>query len=278
MMADKLADAIDASDDPAKEFGSLEVWNGEKRYVLRNDKGHFVTWREQGAAERDATANKAIADGGQDGISFTTERGTEILVVAEAGKLFATANSSQLNFERARARLEGGYLDCGVQRTTSGKKVNAKIPVGDSESEIESLREKSKSAAELRFEVVQETRFVRVLGQREKREVKKLSANKAFAEMTENEKELAAQIDNESVPEGATMGDLLTPEELLDDARTRDEKDQDALKEAEKTGEEVVIYERTGDCIDPSKDCSLDRELRVATPSGEIEMRRQHMH
>lgn len=60
----KMADEIDASDDPAKEFGSLEIWNGEKRYVLRNDKGHFVTWRKQGAAERDATANKAIADGG----------------------------------------------------------------------------------------------------------------------------------------------------------------------------------------------------------------------
>lgn len=63
-MEESMTDELEASNDPAKELGSLEVWNGKKRYVLRNDKGHFVTWRKQGAAEQDATANKAIADGG----------------------------------------------------------------------------------------------------------------------------------------------------------------------------------------------------------------------
>lgn len=63
MMADKLAEAIDASDDPAKELGNLEVWNGKKRYVLRNANGHFVTWRKLRMAERTQT-NRAMADGG----------------------------------------------------------------------------------------------------------------------------------------------------------------------------------------------------------------------
>lgn len=63
MMADKLADAIDASDDPAKDLGGLEVWNGEKRYVLRNAQGHFVTWRTTRMAEQTQT-NVAVADGG----------------------------------------------------------------------------------------------------------------------------------------------------------------------------------------------------------------------
>lgn len=59
MMADNIAE----TDDPAKEYGGLEVWNGKKRYVLRNSNGHFVTWRLPRGAERTQT-NVAVADGG----------------------------------------------------------------------------------------------------------------------------------------------------------------------------------------------------------------------
>lgn len=61
MMGDKLE-----TDDPAKEFGSLEDWNGKKHYVLRNEQGHFVTWRLVGAAEQTQTEQTAVADGGFD--------------------------------------------------------------------------------------------------------------------------------------------------------------------------------------------------------------------
>lgn len=59
----KVDTIADESDDPAKEFGSLEVWNGKKRYVLRDENGHFVTWRSLRTVEQPQT-NIAVADGG----------------------------------------------------------------------------------------------------------------------------------------------------------------------------------------------------------------------
>jgi len=113
-----------------------------------------------------------------------------------------------------------------------------------------------------------------------KREITKqrLSRNKPSSEMTERERSLHLKIDTDRVPGDADVGDTLTVEDLLDDPRTRQEKEEDALDAAAETGEEVVVSSSTQRCNTQQKECNIDHVTTVATPDGDIETRRQHTY
>jgi len=209
-----------------------------------------------------------------------TDGSKDVTVIAEAGKLHVTLDSPDVSFERQRATLETvkglDVLDAGVQRDDSGERFQAYIKIGDRRDEIEQLREDSKDDSPLEYEVVVD-RSTGSWGQ--DLESLKLKASKTHTEMTERERELAIEIDREAdVPDDAEAGDTYTLEEILEDVRTRDEIEQDALDEAAESGEEVVINKSTTGCNDSSKECNLDHVARVATPDGDIETRRTHTY
>lgn len=282
MTTDELTTQVEAAQDPAKELGSVETWNGTDVHVLRNANGHFVTWRKVSPAEA-ASAPVAVADGGRDELSFETDSGADVIVWAESGTIYATFGAGDLSAEGTRASLttKRGIecLDCGTHRDDSGEKHRVHIPTDGHREEIEELREDSKSDEPLRYEVVEHTETSRAGGWGE-REIttQKLSANKSVAEMTEREQTLSHKVDTDRAPEDTEVGDVLALDDLLDDARTADEKDQDALDEAAETGEEVVISKTTTDCNDSSEECNLDHVTRVATPEGDVETRRTHTY
>lgn len=217
-------------------------------------------------------------------IEITTDSGTDVTVTADAGRLFVTAEKGPISLDRKSARLdtEQGHdvLNCGKQRTPDGEKVRVHIPVDDHLNEITQLREDSKSDVPLQYEVVEQTKRARTDGWGSGEvTVLKLSANKSITEMDERETDLNSKIDKEyDVPEDAEVGDEFRPGDLLGDARTEDEKEQDALDEAAETGEDVVISKTTTECNDDAKECNLDHVSRVATPDGDIETHRTHTH
>lgn len=104
----------------------------------------------------------------------------------------------------------------------------------------------------------------------------RLAPSKPTGDMDERQRELHGRVDTGRVPDDAEPGDVLTFADLLDDPRTRDERDQDALTEAAETGQDVVISRQTAPCNDSREECSLDHVSKIATPDGEIETRRTH--
>jgi len=222
-----------------------------------------------------------------DSIEWTTDQGSDVTVEADNGRLFVTLAGDDVSFRRQRAELtsERGMdvLDAGRQRDDSGERFNAFIPVDDRREELKALQEESviePTDEPLAFEVEERTKTTSTGGWGE-REIttQRLTATKRRAEMTERQTTLLQKIDAErDVPEDAEAGDVFAIDELLDDARTPEERDEDALDEAAETDEEVVISRTTTDCDDPNKECTLDRVTRVATPEGEIEARRTHTY
>lgn len=134
--------------------------------------------------------------------------------------------------------------------------------------------------APLQYEVEEYTKTSRAGGWGKQELTKqRLRTNKSYAEMTERERELHRKVDTDyDVPEDAEDGDVFALGDILDDPRTSDEIEQDALDEAVETGEEVVINSSTTDCNDPSRECNLDHVTRVATPDGEINTQRTHTY
>ncbi|RLM94369.1 hypothetical protein D3D01_16025 [Haloarcula sp. Atlit-7R] len=279
MTTEELTTKVEAANDPAKKLGTTETWNGTDVHVLRNSSGQFVTWRKASAGEA-SSAPVAVADGGHDELSFTTDRGADVTVRAESGTLFVTFDAGNASVEDSSARLDRekgmDVLDAGTHRDNSGERFRALIPVDDRRDEIEQLREDSKDDSPLTYEVEEYSKGTGSWGQ--ELTGQKLVPSKSYNEMTEREQDLSMKVDTDRVPDDAEPGDVLTFEDLLDDARTNEEKDEDALDEAAETGEEVVINKSTTSCNDSSKECNLDHVTRVATPEGDIESRRTHTY
>jgi len=219
-------------------------------------------------------------DDATDSIEFTTDRGADVTVRAESGTLFVTFDAGDASVDDASARLdrENGMdvLDAGTHRDNSGERFRALIPVGDRRDAIEQLREDSKDDSPLTYKVEEYSKGTGSWGQELTDE--KLVPSKSYSEMSEREQDLSRKVDTDRVPDDAEPGDVLTLEDLLDDTRTSDEKDQGALDEAVETGEEIVISKSTTSCNDPAKECNLDHVTRVATPDGDIETRRSHTY
>jgi hypothetical protein len=215
-----------------------------------------------------------------DEINFTTDRGADVTVRADAGTLFVTFDSGGVSVDDTKAQLDYAkgthVLDAGTHRDDSNDRVRALIPVEGRRDEIEALREASIDDSPLTYEVEERSNGTGSWGQELTEQT--LVASKSRKEMTDRESELARRVDTDRVPDDAEPGDVLTFEDLLDDPRTSEEQEQDALNEAAETGDEVVINESTTDCNDPRKECSLDRVTRVATPEGAVETRRTHTH
>jgi len=263
----------------AADLGSLETWNGTDVYVLRNDHGHFVTWAKATVATPTQTA---VADGGEPTIEWT-DGSKDVTVTADSGTLYVTLESPDISFTDVRADLTTvkgrEVLDCGHQRTDGGEKIRALVTLGGRREEIEQLREDSEpeqTDEPLAYEVRERT----TTGSWDQKITKqRLVATKDRAEMTDRQRDLHRKIDAENdVPEDAIAGDVYTVDDLLEDPRTDEEREQDALDEAAETGERVEINTTTTDCNDPSKECSLDRVTRYATPDGEIETERTHTY
>ena len=207
----------------------------------------------------------------------------EIIVSADTGTLHVDFRSPDTWFTNTPAELktvEGrDALDAGQQRDDNGEKFVALVPIGDRREEIEQLREDSEieqTDTPLAYEVVEQTKRVR--GAREITK-QKLDATKDRAEMTDRQRDLHRKVDTENdVPADAIAGDVHTVEDLLEDPRTDEEIEQDALDEAAETGEAVVLNKTTTTCNDPSKQCLTDKITRLATPEGEIETDRTHTY
>jgi len=101
-----------------------------------------------------------------------------------------------------------------------------------------------------------------------------------YDNLTEEQKDLHTEVRlYGELPDGAEEGEVYTAWELLPDGhQTAEQRDQDALDEAQETGEEVIITSATIVCNDDGRECSLDRVSRVATPEGKIEKRRAHTY
>jgi len=97
-----------------------------------------------------------------------------------------------------------------------------------------------------------------------------------YEDQTERERKLSIDVRlYGELPDDAEEGEVYTAWELLPDGhQTSEQRDQDALDEAQETGEEVIITSATIGCNDDNRDCTLDHVSRVATPEGEIEKRR----
>jgi hypothetical protein len=215
-------------------------------------------------------------------ITFTTERGADVTVTADNGTLFVGVESDAITIDQTSAFLAThkgmDVLNLGTHRV-QGERQKLQIPVGENKDEIEQLREDSEpdpTDEPLEYEVTETTRKGS-WGQEITKQ--KLQATKSYSEMTEKEKELNMKVDQKhDVPDDAEAGDIIALDDIVEDTRTQEEKDQEALDEAAETGKEVVISKTTTDCNDATKECNLDHVTRVATPKGEIETRRTHTY
>lgn len=206
-----------------------------------------------------------------------------VKVEARRGKLYVTLDAPGVYFEEERGHLDEvkgkDVLNCGHQRDDDGKKFNALIVVSDRREELEQLREDSEPEQTddpLTYEVEEYSKGKGSWGQ----EItgKRLVPSKSYANMNARQRELHRRVDTENAPDDAEPGDVITLADLFDDARTTEDKEQEALKEAKETGENVVISRTSTECNDPSKECNTDRVARIATPSGEIEVERTHTY
>jgi len=182
-----------------------------------------------------------------------------------------------VNIYQATASVEKhdgtDVLDLGTHRI-KGERQTVQVPVGEHKGEVEQLREDSElepTDEPLAYEVAGETRKGS-WGQ-------KLQATKPYGEMTDRQMDLDMRVRaKRDMPDDVSAGDIVPVEDLLEDPRTQDGKEQDALEEAAETGEEIVISKSTESCNDASRECNLDHVSRVATPDGEIETRRTHTY
>lgn len=216
-------------------------------------------------------------------LTFQTDSGNTVTVTATRGTLTATVDGPDIAFEDTRCRLTTSrgtdVLACGQQTTKDGDTIDAYIPTEGHKDDIKALKKNSKTDAPLTYEVEEYERSTRSDWGGGTVTQTRLSANKSRVERTDAENDLARQIDTDhDVPEDAEPGDVLAPGDILDDARTSAEREQDALEEAADTGDEVVISRTTTSCNDSSRECSTDRVARVATPAGDVETRRTHTY
>jgi len=224
----------------------------------------------------------ATSEDTDDGIEFTTERGADVRVTADGETLWVDVTSDAVNLDTTGHldTHEGrDVLNCGRHRVGGSRQI-IQIPVDDRRESIENLKTDPTTDEPLTYEVVEKEESRPSLDGwgGGTRTVKMLSPSKEQKQRTDRQRELHLRVDTDRIPEEAEVGDVLTFEDLLDDARTADEQDQDALNKAADTGEEVVINESMTDCNDTSKECNLDHVTKVATPEGEIETRRSHTY
>jgi len=214
-----------------------------------------------------------------------TDGGKDVTVMARNGALYVTLETDDVSLDEERADLETvkgrDCLNAGTHRDDNGERFRALITIGDRWDEIEQLREDSTpdQTDDPLVYVVEE--YEKEVGIDWTKTVTKqqLVSSKSWETMTDRQRELDRRVDAEhDVPEGAEPGDEFGLDDLLDDPRTRDERDQDALDEAAESGEEVTVDEHSADCNDPTKECSTDIVRRVATPDGEVGTRRTHTH
>lgn len=215
-------------------------------------------------------------------VEFTTERGADVTVTADAGTLSVSVDSPALTIEETAAFIEEfkgmDVLNCGKHRVQGNRQI-IQIPVDEHKDDLEQLREDSKDDSPLTYEVEEYTKTSRAGGWGKQEFTKqRLSPSKSINEMTERERELSTKVNTDRVPDDAEPGDVLTFEDLLADPRTTEEQEQGALEEAAETGEEVVISKTTTQCNDSRKECNLDHVTKVATPEGDIETRRTHTY
>lgn len=217
----------------------------------------------------------------QDEIQFQTPRGAQVTVTAENGTLYVDVPSAGVSNESAHLTTEKrkDVLDAGVQRQ-GGDKFRALIPVGDHKADIEQLREDSTpdvTDEPLVYTVEEYSKGTGSWGQ--ELTGTRLVVNKKHAEMTDRQKELHRKVDRDhDVPTDANDGDEYGIDEILDDTRTTEEKEQDAIEVAQETGDEIVITSTTTECNDWHKECNLDHVAKIATPNGEIKTRRTHTY
>jgi hypothetical protein len=235
---------------------------------------------EQNNATTDDTTQPK--DDAQNRIEWMSD-GRQITITADRGRLTVTVDGDDLEFEFLSPQFVthkgDNFLDCGRQRLNDGTKINAQVGIDDRKAELKQLKEDSKRTHSLAYTVEEYTKTTRSDWGNNKVTKQRLSPNKTVREMTDRESELHRRVDRErDVPDDAEPGETFGFEELLDDPRTRDERDQDALDEAAETGEEVVITRSTTDCNDPSKECNVDHVSRVATPDGDITTQRIHTY
>jgi hypothetical protein len=216
-----------------------------------------------------------------DSITFTTDRGSDVTVTAEAGQLFVTIDSSAITINQTSAVVETCkgtvVLALGIHRV-QGNREAIKVPIEEYKEDIEELRKESKDDSPLTYEVEEFTHTIRSDWGNKDVTKHRLSPSKTYGEMTGREQTLSHRVNTDDVPSEAEPGDVLTLDDLLDDTRTKAEKEQDALDEAVKTGEEVTISKTMTPCNSSSKECNLDHVTRVATPGGDIETRRTHTY
>jgi len=215
-------------------------------------------------------------------VKFQTERGADVTVTADSGTVHVGVDSPAVDIENTVGRLEEhkgtDVLNLGKHRVQGDRQI-IQIPVDGHKDDIEKLREESKDDSPLTYTVEENTMTTRSGGWGKQEITKqKLVASKTFTEMTEREQELSHKVPTERVPDDAEPGDVLTLGDLIDDPRTTEEKEQEALDEAAEIGEEVIVNRTTEPCSDRGKECNLDQISKIATPDGEIVTRRTHTY
>ncbi|WP_418281897.1 hypothetical protein [Halorubrum sp. DTA98] len=223
-----------------------------------------------------------VTDGGQDEVSFTTDGGANVTVTAESGQLFVNVQSPEISINRTSAVVDiyksKDVLNCGTHSIEGNREVIL-IPIEEHKCQIEQLREDSKDDSPLTYEVEEYTKTSSAGGWgRQEITKQRLVPSKSISEMSDRERKLSILVNTDRIPSDAEPSDVLTFEDLLDDARTTEEREQDALSEAAETGKEVVISTVTTHCNAPSKECDIDHVTRVATPDGDVETRRIHTY
>lgn len=217
-------------------------------------------------------------------MEWKTRNGNSVIVEAENGELFVSLEGDDFEIDHSRAVFDRvqqkTVLFAGVHSTPTGKQFKACILTRGHEDELKQLRENSKPTEPLTYEVVEHTNYIPDGwgGRMEKTELR-LRANKTRTEMTDKEGELNIRINKtRDVPDDAEPGDEYTLDDLLEDTRTRDERDQDALNEAAEKGETVTIKSWTEMCPHDHRECNVDHMTRIATPGGEIRTERVHTY
>lgn len=95
----------------------------------------------------------------------------------------------------------------------------------------------------------------------------RLTPTKEHKHMTDRQRKLHRQIDTDhDVPKDAIPGDGYAVEDLLNDPRTAEKREQDALDEAAETGETAVINKSTTNCNDPARSARWIKSLASQRP------------
>lgn len=214
--------------------------------------------------------------------AFTTDRGANVTVTADNGTLLVSVEADDITIDQTTARIgtlkQQPVLHLGEHRV-QGTREKIHIPITEHKHDLEQLRENSEpepTDEPLTYEVVESTRTG---GWGQEITTQRLRPTKPFSERTDKQRELHWKIhERHDVPNGVEAGDIIPIEDLLDDTRTREEKNQDAIEEAGETGDVVVINKTTTPCNDSGKECDIDHVTRIAHPDGTIETKRRHTY